>query len=846
MNAVLTYGIGCKTRSVANAICRKILLPTLFCFGFLVCSGQAMLLNPDGKNYYSADSKASCQYLKPRFSYLCGGTSANMLTFRKTDKATADAVLSNTSNYYRKTCLSVSYKGSWMSPSTSDHIETAYPTIVYAYSVQHTGTVLLNDGTPYPNQCYDVYWYTDDGTDPIISGNCRNLFQNSIKPAQGKYGSMLEDVSGISTWNFQNITSTETMFSMCQKLTNVSFGTTVDLSSLKSFAQMFYQCSSMQLTNLQAFFNTLTFDLSVLNPTQVSVVHDLASFIGKEFETANHIKFNVSSTYGFDRVGGTVNTDMTIRNLGGERFGSNINFHWDMLYETNVSNFTVQRSADGGTTWNDVKECNGLGDTSVVTSIYRETWEIPNEDVLDDLYRVKYTKTDHTESYSDNFTVENYQCFNLLNTTTGHTTPICPVDGNVTINLNDLVEDGTYVIQEGQTIKCNNFVVCCRDQYSATVNGLNKKLQCDGTIICANEFKIDQLGYKNQNNPYFTTGCSANILANSIIIGYVYDIQPFYGTWVSKTFNIKNGNGQDIEFPTCSYVNSTEILINANVSNGIMLNGHLISERISSTKDIYLNYDGTSESKAIITIGSLEGYNSWNNVKIISNEHSILNMCSNPRKNTADNIGFFLGSVLYVSDAATGWVGDKNPETERDINDNVTKSNPYWDIRNAHGNTDIHAAQLIGGYDSFDDCIAEKNMYALLPITLKSFSFKQDIFYWETASETDNDYFVVEYSKNGKDWVECTERVASMSNTGYSYSTEPIMPINESLFSYFRLKQVDLNGEFSYSDIITISFTVENPCSPEFEKNKIQLRELGNKWFRLINGELIYCENDNE
>ena len=37
----------------------------------------------------------------------------------------------------------------------------------------------------------------------------------------------------------------------------------------------------------------------------------------------------------------------------------------------------------------------------------------------------------------------------------------------------------------------------------------------------------------------------------------------------------------------------------------------------------------------------------------------------------------------------------------------------------------------------------------------------------------------------------------------------------------------------------------KNCCSEEFSKNKIQIREFGNKWFRLINGELIYCENDN-
>ncbi len=38
----------------------------------------------------------------------------------------------------------------------------------------------------------------------------------------------------------------------------------------------------------------------------------------------------------------------------------------------------------------------------------------------------------------------------------------------------------------------------------------------------------------------------------------------------------------------------------------------------------------------------------------------------------------------------------------------------------------------------------------------------------------------------------------------------------------------------------------KNCCSDEYSGNKIQIRELGNKWFRLINGELIYCENDNE
>ena len=254
--------------------------------------------------------------------------------------------------------------------------------------------------------------------------------------------------------------------------------------------------------------------------------------------------------------------------------------------------------------------------------------------------------------------------------------------------------------------------------------------------------------------------------------------------------------------------------------------------------------DNENDTHGILTIGG----STSNNIKYVVDKKSIMNLCFNPRKGVFDNLGFCLGALLYLSDASTGWVGDVNPETERDINDNVSRSNPYNTLRSENGNVDLHANKLIAAYSSYSDCMNEVNMASLLPIELVSFSFDKSSksFVWTTASEINNDYFVVEYSKNGKDWVECTDHVASMSTTGYTYNTEPIMPINESLFSYFRLKQVDLNGEYSYSNVVAVSFTVENPCSPEFEKNKIQLRELGNKWYRNINGELIYCENDNE
>ncbi len=44
---------------------------------------------------------------------------------------------------------------------------------------------------------------------------------------------------------------------------------------------------------------------------------------------------------------------------------------------------------------------------------------------------------------------------------------------------------------------------------------------------------------------------------------------------------------------------------------------------------------------------------------------------------------------------------------------------------------------------------------------------------------------------------------------------------------------------------IKFNKTYCDPCDKELEHTKMQIRELGNKWFRYINGELIYCEGDN-
>ncbi len=96
-----------------------------------------------------------------------------------------------------------------------------------------------------------------------------------------------------------------------------------------------------------------------------------------------------------------------------------------------------------------------------------------------------------------------------------------------------------------------------------------------------------------------------------------------------------------------------------------------------------------------------------------------------------------------------------------------------------------------------------------LPVELLSFTGEKQVddvlLKWETASEINSDYFDVERSADGINFASIGRvNAAGFSNSILNYSLLDEYPLSGN--NYYRLKQVDLDNSFEYSNVVLINF----------------------------------------
>lgn len=122
-----------------------------------------------------------------------------------------------------------------------------------------------------------------------------------------------------------------------------------------------------------------------------------------------------------------------------------------------------------------------------------------------------------------------------------------------------------------------------------------------------------------------------------------------------------------------------------------------------------------------------------------------------------------------------------------------------------------------------------------LPVELLQFNANKSdeaiVLNWATASELNNNYFDIEKSLNGIDFYTIGRVGGAGTSTEiktYSYTNRNIAPIN-----YYRLKQVDFDGEFEYSKTVKVA---DRPTVVSFneEQNYLSINSISEMDARIL------------
>ena len=161
----------------------------------------------------------------------------------------------------------------------------------------------------------------------------------------------------------------------------------------------------------------------------------------------------------------------------------------------------------------------------------------------------------------------------------------------------------------------------------------------------------------------------------------------------------------------------------------------------------------------------------------------------------------------------------KRPDGSTSYADFATGAGTAIPSAGASGRTVASGIAIRTGYTSFSEH-AVGGGDSPLPIELLSFeaTLEEQVvdLAWKTATEINNDFFTVERSDNGVEFEEVLKADgAGNSNVVLDYFETDYEPLSG--VSYYRLKQTDYDGQYSYSDIVVVS--TENPENDEGEEN---------------------------
>jgi len=440
-----------------------------------------------------------------------------------------------------------------------------------------------------------------------------------------------------------------------------------------------------------------------------------------------------------------------------------------------------------------------------------------------------------------------------ISITTRNASSVDYVPKNITINGCDI--NSTSNLTSGQGIGFGysgtitsypTGIVISNNTITATTRGIFL-YYAGNTDIFGNQITINQT-----NSGYISSYIYAYIIGNGTTATNVINIynnkltsissanaaasNGVYGIWVntSGVFNIYNNFIAGFN-PTTTTANPSFVL------QGIRVDNAAATANIVNNSIYIPNFTFTRGTGSLSVAGIYinNGVDSVINNIIFSDKAGDTSYAFY-RAGTAGTL-YSNNNLLYASDANVGFVGNWNGTPAKALADWKTASS--LDAKSISNNpgfksaTDLHLASsatapmgkgvliswnpkdIDGDVRDNPPEIGADEIPGTTPVELTSFTASSSknavVLNWSTATETNNASFVVERKTNNT-WEQISSVAGKGTTTQKQNYTFTDNKVNTSK-AYYRLKQVDFNGSYTYSNVVEVS--VSAPASFELSQN---------------------------
>jgi autotransporter-associated beta strand protein len=410
---------------------------------------------------------------------------------------------------------------------------------------------------------------------------------------------------------------------------------------------------------------------------------------------------------------------------------------------------------------------------------------------------------------------------------------------------NIIVNGGILIIEKSQVL--NNLTIA--SGASVMVSDL-ATLTITGTVACESSAIISGEGNFNLTSGATLITANASGVPGSIIVSgtKTFEVGANYEFRGASTGGFPvSGNNVTINNPS-GVILSTNFTVNGTLS---LSNGKLFLEDRTLTIGAAGSIAGASNSNYIVTNGA--GKLKRNSIAATAKDFPIGSTNYYAPVSIANSGAVDNFSAAFIASAPTCFNASQQEESVTgtwDISEDdpggsdcslsidfgsVPAGNGFvnGDAAIAHCNgatidhvsvTNVAGTTVTGtGFTSFSPFGVGNE--AALPIELISFIVRpfqnQSILTWQTASELNNSHFSIEKSADGEAYRE----IAQVPGQGNSFEVHKYEYIDESPYpglNYYRLKQVDFDGRYSYSPVVSVDFQAKgkmviypNPFSDE-------------------------------